>query len=357
MGIGIGIGIGIGSPPGGGGGSPPGDTTPPGSPAAATNAAGTTITITLNEALDTGSQSATSAFSLGGTASTVASLNVTGSTIVLTLNTPAYRHEIITVTYVVPGVNPIQDLAGNDAAPFAGLAVTNNIDARAADPVAIIGSSSFFCFFSADLGITLVTGVSAWADQTGHAANGAQASGTAQPTHLASDPAFGGRGSVTGDGSNDRLVVAWDPPLPGTTNLWMFAVFRQLSWTANDTPWSGGSTFIALTQLGSSPNLAGYNGNTGGNNAGAPIGTAVRSRQLFGNTIADYLRLGATHVTGIALGNLNAAEFDLFSRTNAQFANCAIACFGVCNGEPTTAKMNQIDDWVTAYHAGAVAVG
>lgn len=89
------------------------------------NAAGTSLTLTYNEALDTGSTPATGAFSLAGTARTVSGVNVTGSTVVLTLSGAVAQGATVTVSYTAGG-SPIQDSAGNDAANLTNQAVTNN---------------------------------------------------------------------------------------------------------------------------------------------------------------------------------------------------------------------------------------
>jgi hypothetical protein len=50
---------------------------------------------------------------------------VAGSAVTLTLGTPVVAGETVTLSYAVPATNPVQDLAGNDAAAFSGVAVTN----------------------------------------------------------------------------------------------------------------------------------------------------------------------------------------------------------------------------------------
>ena len=86
----------------------------------------TALVLTYNEALDTGSEPASSAFTVkvGGTAVSLATSNpvaVSGSTVTLTLAAA----DTVTVSYAVPGSNPLQDAGGMDAPAFADLAVTN----------------------------------------------------------------------------------------------------------------------------------------------------------------------------------------------------------------------------------------
>lgn len=103
----------------------PPDVTAPTLVSAVIDAAGTTLTLTYDEALDTGSSPATGAFSLAGTARTVSGVNVTGMTVVLTLSGAVAQGATVTVSYTA-GASPIQDTAGNDAANLTNQAVTNN---------------------------------------------------------------------------------------------------------------------------------------------------------------------------------------------------------------------------------------
>ena len=91
---------------------------------------GTTLTLTYDEALGTGSVPAVGAFTVtvAGAARTVSGVSVSGSTVVLTLSSAVTASDAVTVAYTVPtggGANPIQDAAGNDAATFAAQTITN----------------------------------------------------------------------------------------------------------------------------------------------------------------------------------------------------------------------------------------
>jgi uncharacterized repeat protein (TIGR02059 family) len=103
----------------------PADTTPPTLSTAAIPSAGTTLVLTYNEALDTGSTPAAGAFSLSGTARTVSSVAVSGSAVTLTLSGAVAIGATVTVSYTAGGA-PIRDVAGNNAANLSSQAVTNN---------------------------------------------------------------------------------------------------------------------------------------------------------------------------------------------------------------------------------------
>ena len=102
---------------------------------AATDATGTTITLTYSEALaaTTAAASDFTVFS-DGSANSVSSVSVSGSTVVLTLARSVRAGQSVTVAYADPTAGDdaaaVQDAAGNDAAGLATTAVTNNARAN-----------------------------------------------------------------------------------------------------------------------------------------------------------------------------------------------------------------------------------
>ncbi len=106
--------------------APPGDIDPP--VRGATTVNGATLSIAYNEALDGTSEPAGPAFDVqvNGSARTVTGVDVAGSAVTLTLATPVVSTDGVTLSYAIPGTNPIQDLAGNDAPAITGATVTNN---------------------------------------------------------------------------------------------------------------------------------------------------------------------------------------------------------------------------------------
>jgi uncharacterized repeat protein (TIGR02059 family) len=101
-----------------------GDTTAP--VRGATTINGATLSIAYNEPLDTSSVPAASAYAVAvnGSARAVNAVTISGSTVALTLASPVIATDSVTLGYT-PGTSPIQDLAGNDAASFSGVAVDN----------------------------------------------------------------------------------------------------------------------------------------------------------------------------------------------------------------------------------------
>lgn len=118
------------------------------------NANPSKIIITYNEALDTASVPSTGNHnvtidSIGGSLSSVA---VVGSTEELTLSAPVTAGQVVVIGYS-PGTNPIQDLAGNDAAGYSGVSVTNNVGSSFDSD-----AQAFFTYIEGTVGATLTSG-------------------------------------------------------------------------------------------------------------------------------------------------------------------------------------------------------
>ena len=95
---------------------------------------GTALTLTWGEALDTGSAPSGSAFTVTATPPSgsprdiagTGTATVSGATVSVTLAYAVAHGETVTGAYAKPGASPLQDIAGNDAADFTGVAVANN---------------------------------------------------------------------------------------------------------------------------------------------------------------------------------------------------------------------------------------
>ena len=120
---------------------------------------GTTLTLTFDEALDTGGAApAASAFSVAGTATAtsvtaVAFRNGDATKVDLTVSPAvAYGDGGITVGYTRPtgaGANPLEDVPGNEVATFTGQSVSNAPAAPAIPVVAAASSTSLTASWSA----------------------------------------------------------------------------------------------------------------------------------------------------------------------------------------------------------------
>uniref|UniRef100_UPI0032E0335F SwmB domain-containing protein n=1 Tax=Azospirillum argentinense TaxID=2970906 RepID=UPI0032E0335F len=102
------------------------DTTPPSLVSASVN--GTTLTLTYSEALDGAADAAGSAFTVmvNGVARTVTAADASGTTVTLTLDSAVERYQTVTVGYTPPGSGAkTQDVAGNVAAAVTGREARN----------------------------------------------------------------------------------------------------------------------------------------------------------------------------------------------------------------------------------------
>ena len=89
---------------------------------------GAVVTLTFDEVLDETSIPAEDAFTVtaAGATLSVDSVEVSEMVVTLTLASAVTDGQEVTVTYTVPGTNPIRDAVGNDARPLANRAVENN---------------------------------------------------------------------------------------------------------------------------------------------------------------------------------------------------------------------------------------
>ena len=107
----------------------PAETTPPELSSASVD--GATLTLTFDEALDTGDALDRSAFTVtvAGSGRGVDTVAVSGSVVTLTLVTAVVAEDTVIVDYTAPtdeSAARLQDLSGNAAESFSGEAVTNN---------------------------------------------------------------------------------------------------------------------------------------------------------------------------------------------------------------------------------------
>jgi len=87
--------------------------------------------------------------------------------------------------------------------------------------------SGLVIWLRSDLGITIGTGVSTWADQSGNGNDVTQATGSKQPAYTASSAVFNNKPCLRGDGVDDVLAntgTVWP-----TSTLTVFAVLASVS--------------------------------------------------------------------------------------------------------------------------------
>lgn len=211
----------------------------------------------------------------------------------------------------------------------------------------------------ADVGITLNgSTVSAWADVSGNAKDFSQATPGAQPTFNAAG--VNGKPTVTFDGVNDMIQSALDLPAPGTTPTFIWMLFRIISvgaanaYVLGDTTGLGVSTYIPIA----TKNLAQYNGATANVNSAGNGSAWGRSEAYFTNTTSDYVKFGATTVTGQnSLNNDPASLRRMGALTTAtNLSNIEVAVCLHFSGLPTVTERLALTAAATAYGGSGVLV-
>ncbi len=245
--------------------------------------------------------------------------------------------------------------------PGGALSAITSVPASATDPLTIITSTTPWFYLVGDLGITIGTGISLWEDQSAANADASQGTGSAQPARNAA--ALNGHDTVLFDGGSDVLNFAsLDLMAPGTQNIWFWAVFRQVTWTTNDSLYGGNSTTVTRLRQGGAgtPVLGATNGTTGPDNTGAIVNTWTRLEHLFKNTTGDYVKLASTTVTGTNTGNTNPAAnafcLGAHSTVAGGAGNTEWAAFGAWKAEPTSPEKSELDSWVTSFFGASVGV-
>lgn len=190
-------------------------------------------------------------------------------------------------------------------------------------PDAIFGALEWW--FRADL-LTQASGtVSSWTDKSGNARHATEA--TNQPAYNATGGPLSGP-CVTGDGTNDKLGFSWTRASPGTQPFYVWMIAKQITWTNNDS-FMGDSNCV-IFQRTTTPSVAAKCSTQSPLNGAATIGSWFRFEAQFGNSGADYFRIGGTTVTQI-MGNVaGGGTWQLFaSGASTLFANVAI-CEAFC---------------------------
>jgi hypothetical protein len=210
-----------------------------------------------------------------------------------------------------------------------------------------------------DLGITIVTGVNAWADQSGKGNNAIQGTGTAQPLYTANDATLNNQPTVTADGANDVLASAGLTLDLATEDFYFCAILKQVSWTASDAISSGGGVLVPrVGQSGVSPGLAQLASVvTNINNAGT-VGSWFRVEAFFSTTVGtSYLKVGGTQVQTGNPGTGTRTSSSLFAATAALFSNTSMAEFFVVKraigSGPTGGERTNADAYLQSRYPAA----
>ena len=115
--------------------------------------------------------------------------------------------------------------------------------------------------------------------------------------------------------------------------------------------WGFGVAFVMLlVQVGSSPSVTQNNGVSVNANTGLTLNTYKRGETYFANNAADYLKLGATKVTGNTAGNSDPSAVFNLGLDGGAFgpANIEVAELAIFSALPSAAQLARLDAYCTA---------
>ena len=194
-----------------------------------------------------------------------------------------------------------------------------------------------------DTGITIVTGVSQWDDQSGNANHLTQITGTRQPTVVAG--ALNGIQGIQFDGTSDLMVA---PAFARTQPSTVFIVMRQDTWTANDFIFESGTTSVfTLFQRTATPNISSISGAIL-DNGNFAVGTFNMVTAIY-NGVSSVLQVDSTAETTGDNGAGANAGFTLGARpTTTGFSNITVMEVLVMGAAASVAQRNQFKAYVLA---------
>jgi hypothetical protein len=227
-------------------------------------------------------------------------------------------------------------------------------------PLTIFGAASVLQWCRADLGVTVATGVSVWADQSGNGKDYLQATAANQPTLTAADATLNNLPTIGFDGVNDTMLAA-------TLNFGLVAAapiccLMIMKTTADlghnmvivGSSVDGGSHCVVYAATAISLNR--YNGAVV-LSASMALNAWGRGRFDFSNQATDIGRFAASQNSNNA-GNSAQGAGRAISAWNGGGSTWKGQFFEIAylNRIPTPAEMTAYDAYVTAITAGQAGV-
>jgi hypothetical protein len=312
---------------------------------AAINAAGTLLTLTMSEPLNTASVPTLTMAGAANSALTGA-VTVAGSTVTRAIS-PAVASYETGITVTTSG-SPIQDAAGNNAATLTGQAVTNGSTTLA--PIIEYGAN-LYRYFIGSLVTLNASAVASWLDNSGKGLHGLGV-GTAQPAYNATDATLGNQPTVTGDAVNDILTTAGLTVDLATEDYYEAFILKQVAWGNNRLISSGtsatGLAILSLVEAASTPNLRQSASDQVNTNTACTLNTWCYVEVCWSATPGlSYIKVGSTLSQQANPGTGTRTSSTLFATPGAGFSNVAIAdCIAVKTaagtGGPSAAQRARV---------------
>jgi hypothetical protein len=209
----------------------------------------------------------------------------------------------------------------------------------------------------ADRGVTVAGGfATAWADQTGNGWHFAE--GVNPPAYLAMG--LNGRPVVDFNGTSQQLKSLLTRPAPGTSNTFIWALINVVAATgvANGKPYGGTASMVVFLPSSVTYTPSYFAGTIAAPAITGSYNTWYRWENLYGNTAADYLKIGALVGTGPAIAGNTAegAAFWLGGNSGAQFCRCTIGAYGAFGGKPNGTELTALAAWAQLYGGAGVQI-
>jgi hypothetical protein len=200
-------------------------------------------------------------------------------------------------------------------------------------------------WWKSDVGITIATGVSAWADQSTNGNTLLQATGGAQPTLTAGQ--INGLPAVVFDGVDDTISATFTLAKPTT----VFIVMSQPTWTNADRLFDGKTANDSLLlQQSGAPNgiLISSGGASTGNTMALALATFGLVTCVFNGASSSIQVNSVAAVTG-TVGATAAGGFTIGSRAAPlAFGNIAVAEVIVMAAVATAAEITSVKAYIAA---------
>ncbi|HET7088705.1 MAG TPA: hypothetical protein VFL17_08660 [Anaerolineae bacterium] len=233
------------------------------------------------------------------------------------------------------------------------------VDRASSTPLTVYGSD-LYQWQRGDLGITIGTGVSAWADQSGKANDDLQGTAANQPLYTASDATLNNQPTVTGDGVNDVMTAASLVTDLTTDDFYLCAIVKQNTWTNGDCFFGGAGTNIPRwSQAGATPSIQQF-ATVGANaSSAATLGNWFRAEIFWSATAGtSYVKIGSTLIQSGNPGTGNRTSSTVFGLPAAAFSNIAVAEKFVVkraagSGGPTASERALINAYLQARYPAA----